>query len=58
MGIPLPRKATLSVLSDPGPCPDGIRYRARHDYCFGDSVRVGDWTVDSGEFLPYSDQRG
>ncbi|GAB2922587.1 Uma2 family endonuclease [Streptomyces mayteni] len=61
MGIPLyllidPRKATLAVLSDPGPGPEGARYRARHDYCFGDRVPVGPWTVDSGEFLPYGDR--
>jgi Uma2 family endonuclease len=58
MGIPLyllidPRKATLSVLSDPGPSPQGVRYRARHDHAFGDTVAVGPWTVNSGEFLPY-----
>jgi Uma2 family endonuclease len=58
MGIPLyllidPRKATLTVFSDPGRCPDGTRYRAQHDYCFGDTVPVGPWHVDSGEFLPY-----
>ncbi|MCD0485121.1 Uma2 family endonuclease [Streptacidiphilus sp. ASG 303] len=59
MGIPLylivdPRKGTLSVLSDPGPGPDGQpRYRARHDHVFGDHVPVGPWTVDTTGFLTY-----
>jgi Uma2 family endonuclease len=61
MGIPVyllidPRKSTLSVHSDPGPTPEGVRYRARHDHGFGDTVTVGSWTVDSGEFLPYADR--
>ncbi|MDX2853729.1 Uma2 family endonuclease [Streptomyces sp. PA03-3a] len=60
MGIPLcliidPRDKTLAVLSDPGPAPGdaGPRYRARHDYAFGDAVPVGPWVLDSGEFPAY-----
>ncbi|WP_406275959.1 hypothetical protein OH779_18100 [Actinacidiphila glaucinigra] len=60
MGIPLyliidPRDKTLAVLSDPGPAPgdDGPRYRSRHDYAFGDTVPVGSWVLDSGEFPAY-----
>ncbi|MGP4113029.1 Uma2 family endonuclease [Streptomyces sp. 4N509B] len=61
MGIPLyllvdPRKSTVSVFGDPGPTPEGTRYRSRHDHVFGDTVAVGPWTVDSGEFLPYGDR--
>ncbi|TQF05143.1 Uma2 family endonuclease [Kitasatospora acidiphila] len=59
MGIPLhllidPRKGTLRVSSDPADGPDGPRYRATHDYVFGDQVKVGDWVIDSGEFKRYA----
>ncbi|GAA1955522.1 Uma2 family endonuclease [Kitasatospora viridis] len=59
MGIPLyllvdPRNGTLRVSSDPSDGPDGPRYRATHDYVFGDQVKVGDWTIDSGEFKRYT----
>ncbi|MER5636974.1 Uma2 family endonuclease [Kitasatospora sp. NPDC002227] len=59
MGIPLyllvdPRKGTLTVCSDPADGPDGPRYRATHDYAFGDLVAVGPWTVDSAEFKRYT----
>jgi Uma2 family endonuclease len=59
MGIPLyllidPRKGTVAVLSDPGPGPDGSRYRARHDYAFGDRVQAGPWTIDTNEFPTYN----
>jgi Uma2 family endonuclease len=59
MGIPVyliidPRKSTVSVLSEPGPTPDGTRYRARQDYVFGDVAAVGPYTVDTGQFLPYA----
>ncbi|WP_431945682.1 Uma2 family endonuclease [Actinacidiphila sp. bgisy167] len=58
MDIPLyliidPRDKTLAVLSDPAPGDDGPRYRARHDYAFGDAVPVGPWIVESGEFPSY-----
>jgi len=60
MGIPIyliidPRKKTVTVLTDPGPAPGdgGHRYRARHDYAFGDTVPVGTWTIDTGEFPAY-----
>ncbi|TVL92632.1 hypothetical protein CD790_12270 [Streptomyces sp. SAJ15] len=58
MGIPTyliidPRKGTVAVLGDPGAGPDGPRYRARHDYVFGDTVPVGPWKVTTDEFLLY-----
>ncbi|SFO34055.1 Uma2 family endonuclease [Actinomadura madurae] len=58
MGIPTylivdPRKSTVTVFSDPGPAPEGTRYRVRHDYVFGDQVDAGSYAIDSGAFLPY-----
>ncbi len=60
MNIPVyliidPRKRTLAVLTDPGTAPgsDGPRYRARHDYAFGDLVPAGPWTIDTAEFPAY-----
>lgn len=58
MGIPTylivdPRKSTVTVFSDPGPAPEGTRYRVRHDYVFGDQVDAGGYAIDSGAFLPY-----
>ncbi|MEV0263112.1 Uma2 family endonuclease [Streptomyces sp. NPDC050617] len=59
MGIPLyllvdPRKGTVAVMSDPGVDSDGWhRYRARHDYVFGDKVTVGPWTIDTSELPLY-----
>ncbi|WP_328914269.1 MULTISPECIES: Uma2 family endonuclease [unclassified Streptomyces] len=48
-----PRKSTLSAFSDPGPGPDGARYRGRHDYVFGDRVAVGPWVLATGDLRPY-----
>lgn len=48
-----PRKSTLTVFSDPGPGPDGPRYRAQHDYAFGDDVTVGPWTLGTTQLSPY-----
>jgi Uma2 family endonuclease len=58
MGIPHyllidPRKSTLTVFTDPGRGPDGPRYRAQHDYAFGDSVTVGPWTLATTDLRPY-----
>jgi Uma2 family endonuclease len=58
MGIPFyllidPRNGTVRVSSDPSDGPEP-RYRATHDYVFGDLVKVGDWVVDSGEFKRYA----
>lgn len=50
-----PRKSTVTVLSEPGPTPEGTRYRTRRDYVFGDQVDAGGYTVDTGAFLPYED---
>ncbi|MFC4035755.1 Uma2 family endonuclease [Streptomyces polygonati] len=48
-----PRKSTLTVFTDPGPGPDGPRYRAQHDYAFGDAVTVGPWTLGTTDLRPY-----
>lgn len=48
-----PRKSTLTVFADPGPCPDGPRYRAQHDYAFGSPVTVGPWTLATTDLRPY-----
>lgn len=48
-----PRKSTLTVFSDPGPGPDGPRYRAQHDYAFGSPVTVGSWTLATTDLRPY-----
>lgn len=58
MGIELylvvdPRKSTLTVFTDPGPSPEGPRYRAQHDYAFGSPVVVGPWTLQTTELRPY-----
>ncbi|MFE7118415.1 Uma2 family endonuclease [Streptomyces sp. NPDC057654] len=59
MGIPLyllvdPRKGTVAVMSDPGTDLGGEpRYRARHDYVFGDTVAVGPWTINTAELPRY-----
>ena len=48
-----PRKSTLTVFGDPGPAPDAPRYRAQHDYAFGDAVTVGPWTLNTTDLRPY-----
>lgn len=58
MGVPTyllidPRKATVTVFSEPGPTPEGSRYRARHNHVFGDQVSAGPFTTDTSGFLPY-----
>lgn len=58
MGIPIyviidPRKGTAAVLTDPGPGAEGTRYRSRHDYVFGETMAVGAWSVDTGQFPTY-----
>ncbi|TDD14981.1 Uma2 family endonuclease [Actinomadura sp. KC06] len=60
MGIPTyviidPRKSTVTILSDPGPTPEGTRYRTRHDHVFGDQITAGGYAIDSSAFLPYED---
>ncbi len=63
-GIPLyvlvdPREGTVAVMSDPGPGSDGEpRYRARHDYAFGDTVAIGPWTIDTAELPRYGARHG
>ncbi|TDB83686.1 Uma2 family endonuclease [Actinomadura sp. KC216] len=61
MGIPTyviidPRKSTVAVLTDPGPTPEGTRYRTRRDHVFGDQISAGGYTIDSSAFLPYEDE--
>lgn len=60
MGIPFyllidPRDGTIASLSDPGPSPGdhGPRYRTRSDYAFGDTVKIGEWTLETGDLHPY-----
>jgi hypothetical protein len=48
-----PRKSTLTVFTDPGPGPEGPRYRAQHDYAFGDTVTVGPWSLPTTDLRPY-----
>ena len=48
-----PRKSTLTVFTDPGPGPEGPRYRAQHDYAFGDTITVGPWTLATTDLRPY-----
>ncbi len=48
-----PRKGTLTAFSDPGSGPDGPRYRAQHDYAFGDTVTVGPWNLSTADLRPY-----
>jgi Uma2 family endonuclease len=48
-----PRKSTLTAFTDPGPGPEGPRYRAQHDYAFGDPVTIGPWTLGTTELRPY-----
>lgn len=52
-----PRKSSLTVFSDPGPGPEGPRYRAQHDYAFGDTVTVGPWTLSTADLRPYPSHR-
>ncbi|MFD3557405.1 Uma2 family endonuclease [Streptomyces goshikiensis] len=60
MGVPLyvvvdPRKdkKTVTVHSDPSEGPDGIRYRKKVPYSFGDTVTAGRWTLDTGSLKSY-----
>jgi Uma2 family endonuclease len=58
MGIPLylivdPRKGTGLVLSDVHSSPTGPRYATRTEFVFGDTVRLGSWTVDTSGFPTY-----
>ncbi|MFB6563731.1 MULTISPECIES: Uma2 family endonuclease [unclassified Streptomyces] len=60
MGVPLyvvvdPRKdkKTVTVHSDPSEGPDGIRYRKKVPYSFGDTVTAGRWTLDTSSLKSY-----
>ncbi|MFJ3205408.1 Uma2 family endonuclease [Streptomyces sp. NPDC086989] len=60
MGVPLyvvvdPRKEqkTVTVHSEPLEGPDGIRYRKKVPYAFGDTVTVGRWTLDTTSLKSY-----
>lgn len=48
-----PRKSALVAFSDPGPGPEGPRYRAQHDYAFGDPVSIGPWSLTTTDLRPY-----
>lgn len=58
MGIPVyvivdPRKGVGAVFSDVHSSARGPRYATRTDFDFGDTVRVGAWTVDTSGFHTY-----
>jgi Uma2 family endonuclease len=58
MGIPLyllvdPRKGTGLTLSDVHSSPTGPHYATRTEFVFGDTVRLGSWTVDTSGFPTY-----
>ncbi|MFD6940042.1 Uma2 family endonuclease [Streptomyces goshikiensis] len=60
MGVPLyvvvdPRKdkKTVTVHSDPSEGPDGVRYRKKVPYAFGDTVTAGRWTLDTSSLKSY-----
>ncbi|GHB42180.1 hypothetical protein GCM10010347_09910 [Streptomyces cirratus] len=60
MGVPLyvvvdPRKdkKTVTVHSDPSDGPDGVRYRKKVPYAFGDTVTAGRWTLDTSSLKSY-----
>ncbi|MFD5148613.1 hypothetical protein [Streptomyces sp. NPDC058401] len=60
MGVPLyvvvdPRKdeKTATVHSDPSEGPDGIHYRRKVPYSFGDTVIAGRWTLDTSGLNSY-----
>ncbi|MFE2274453.1 Uma2 family endonuclease [Streptomyces lavendulae] len=60
MGVPLyvvvdPRKdkKAVTVHSDPSEGPDGIRYRKKVPYAFGDTVTAGRWTLDTVSLKSY-----
>lgn len=60
MGVPVyvvvdPRKdkKAVTVHSDPSDGPDGIRYRKKVPYAFGDTVTAGRWTLDTSSLKSY-----
>ncbi|MFE2923018.1 Uma2 family endonuclease [Streptomyces goshikiensis] len=60
MGVPLyivvdPRKdkKTVTVHSDPSDGPNGVRFRRRVPYTFGDTLTVGRWTLDTSSLKSY-----
>ncbi|MFJ7269882.1 Uma2 family endonuclease [Streptomyces sp. NPDC099050] len=60
MGVPLyvvvdPRKdkKAVTVHSDPSDGPDGIQYRKKVPYAFGDTVTAGQWTLDTNSLKSY-----
>ncbi|MFJ4774733.1 Uma2 family endonuclease [Streptomyces sp. NPDC088762] len=60
MGVPLyvvvdPRKdkKTVTVHSDPSEGPDGIRFRKKVPYSFGETVTAGRWALDTSNLKSY-----
>ncbi|MFP8882693.1 Uma2 family endonuclease [Streptomyces mangrovi] len=58
MGIPYyllldPRKGTGALYSGIHRTPEGPRYGTSTEFAFGETVRVGDWTVDTSVFPTY-----
>ncbi|MFC4517617.1 MULTISPECIES: Uma2 family endonuclease [Streptomyces] len=48
-----PRTGTCHHHARPVGCGDQARYDKSRDYDFGEVITIGEWTVDSGEFLRY-----
>lgn len=58
VGIPCyvivdPRLGTGVVLSEIGPGEEGPAYQHREAFTFGETVRIGEWTVDTSQFPLY-----
>ncbi|MGY1456184.1 Uma2 family endonuclease [Streptomyces sp. SS8] len=58
MGVPYyllldPRKGTGALYSGIHRTPEGPRYGTSTEFAFGETVRVGDWTVDTSVFPTY-----
>lgn len=58
IGIPYyviidPRLGTGVVLSEIGPGEEGPAYQRREPFAFGDTVPIGEWTIDTAQFPVY-----
>lgn len=58
VGVPFyvivdPRLGTGVVLSEIGPGEDGPAYQHREPFAFGETVPIGEWTIDTSQFPLY-----
>lgn len=58
IGIPCyviidPRLGTGVVLSEIGPGSEGPAYQCREPFAFGETVRIGEWSLDTSQFPLY-----